>query len=69
MAQSKIAMVKLNNGVEMPIFGLGTYKATGSDIKQAVKDAIELGYRHFDTADYYKVCLLSPSLVPKVVII
>lgn len=39
--------------------GLGTYKAQGTDVKQSVLDAIDIGYRHIDTADYYQVCLHS----------
>ena len=43
--------VKLNNGVEMPVLGLGTYKATDpGECRQAVIDALELGYRLIDTA-------------------
>lgn len=52
---SKVPNVKLSNGVEIPILGLGTYKALGEEIKASVHDAIEIGYRHFDTADFYKV--------------
>lgn len=44
----------LNNGVEMPIIGLGVYKAeNGSQVKDAVLAAIEAGYRHIDTASFY----------------
>ena len=43
----------LNNGVKMPILGLGVYKS-GEDTKQAVLDALEAGYRHIDTAALYK---------------
>ena len=46
--------VKLNNGVEMPIFGLGTYLARrGKETEQAVLHALEAGYRHIDTAKIY----------------
>ena len=38
--------IKLHNGVEMPIFGLGTWKLKdGDEAKTAVKFAIEHGYR------------------------
>lgn len=43
----------LNNGVEMPVFGLGVYKSA-QDTKQAVLDALAAGYRHIDTAALYK---------------
>lgn len=46
--------VKLNNGVEMPWFGLGVYKAQeGEEVIQAVKAAIRVGYRSIDTAAAY----------------
>ena len=47
--------VKLNNGVEMPILGFGVFQV--SDLKiceKAVADAIEVGYRLFDTASVYE---------------
>ncbi|MGX7112215.1 aldo/keto reductase [Gemella cuniculi] len=45
--------VKLNNGVEMPILGFGVFQIPAEHTKQAVLDAIEAGYRHFDTAQAY----------------
>ncbi|MBC1972723.1 aldo/keto reductase [Listeria welshimeri] len=46
--------VKLNNGVEVPILGFGTYQITDAvEAEQAVKDAITAGYRHIDTAQSY----------------
>ncbi|KAI6187114.1 Aldo-ket-red domain-containing protein [Aphelenchoides besseyi] len=47
--------VKLNSGHEIPLVGFGTYKITGQEtIDKAVNAALEAGYRHFDTAKYYK---------------
>ncbi|BCG58678.1 aldo/keto reductase [Paenibacillus sp. URB8-2] len=43
----------LNNGVAMPYFGLGTYKAEGDAVEKAVTAALELGYRAIDTASLY----------------
>jgi diketogulonate reductase-like aldo/keto reductase len=37
----------------MPVIGLGTWQATGQAVLQAVKDALEIGYRHIDTASDY----------------
>lgn len=37
----------------MPLIGLGTYLATEGQCEQSVKDAIDAGYRHFDTAFFY----------------
>ncbi|MCD8870014.1 aldo/keto reductase [Staphylococcus gallinarum] len=43
------------NGNEMPILGLGTFRVDNSDqCKEAVKHAIESGYRHIDTAMIYE---------------
>jgi diketogulonate reductase-like aldo/keto reductase len=47
--------VTLNNGVEMPVFGLGVYQSRpGDEAKQAVLRALEAGYRMIDTAAYYR---------------
>ena len=44
----------LNNGVEMPYFGLGVYLSKeGQEVINAVKWALECGYRHIDTASVY----------------
>ncbi|MFD2673462.1 aldo/keto reductase [Marinicrinis sediminis] len=44
----------LNNGVKMPWFGLGVFKTEeGAEVQQAVKAAIEAGYRSIDTAAIY----------------
>ncbi|WP_295162113.1 aldo/keto reductase [uncultured Brachyspira sp.] len=46
--------VKLNNGIEMPILGLGVYNITDKEeLYNTVKWAIDAGYRKFDTAQFY----------------
>jgi diketogulonate reductase-like aldo/keto reductase len=46
--------VKLNNRIEMPVFGLGTYQTrSGEETRKAVGYALEVGYRHIDTAAMY----------------
>ena len=40
-------------GTRVPALGFGTYKLTGADCRQAVAHALELGYRHIDTAAIY----------------
>ena len=37
----------------MPILGFGVFQIPASETKQAVLDAIKVGYRHFDTAQSY----------------
>lgn len=47
--------LRLNNGVEMPRLGLGVYRAAaGSTTRDAVRWALEAGYRHVDTAAIYR---------------
>ena len=43
----------LNNGVEMPLLGLGTYLLRGAECERCVAEAAELGYRLFDSAQMY----------------
>jgi 2,5-diketo-D-gluconate reductase B len=40
-------------GVEIPKLGFGTWQITGPDCEAAVRDALEIGYRHIDTARMY----------------
>jgi 2,5-diketo-D-gluconate reductase A len=47
--------VKLNNGIEMPILGLGVFQIPDyNECKKTVLDAIEVGYRSIDTATGYQ---------------
>jgi diketogulonate reductase-like aldo/keto reductase len=48
-----VPAAKLNNGLEMPRFGLGTFMASNDDCKQACLVAFKNGYRHIDTAHAY----------------
>jgi len=46
--------IKLNNGVEIPQLGLGVFRTeNGEETVNAVKWALEAGYRHIDTAKMY----------------
>ena len=45
--------LKLNNNVEIPVLGFGVFQIPQEETKQAVLDAIEVGYRHIDTAQSY----------------
>ena len=43
----------LSNGVEIPQLGFGVFQIPPEETKEVVKKAIEVGYRHFDTAQAY----------------
>jgi 2,5-diketo-D-gluconate reductase A len=46
--------VKLPHGAEMPVVGFGTWQMTGSRAYDAVRYALDAGYRHLDTATMYR---------------
>ena len=54
MQNNRIPVTKLNNGIEMPMLGLGVYDMYQQQAEQAVVDAIEIGYRLIDTASMYE---------------
>lgn len=43
----------LNDGNSIPVVGMGTYGLNGTDCVKAVRDAVDVGYRMFDTARMY----------------
>jgi 2,5-diketo-D-gluconate reductase A len=45
--------VELPSGATMPLLGLGTWQARGRSALEAVRHALEVGYRHIDTATMY----------------
>ncbi|WP_457036904.1 aldo/keto reductase [Geodermatophilus sp. SYSU D01176] len=45
--------IRLNNGVEIPQLGFGVYQVPPEDTADAVSTALEIGYRHIDTAEMY----------------
>ncbi|MTL35765.1 aldo/keto reductase, partial [Turicibacter sanguinis] len=45
--------IELNNGVRMPLLGLGTVNLQGDSGIEVIKKAIEVGYRLIDTARMY----------------
>jgi diketogulonate reductase-like aldo/keto reductase len=51
---ANVPMLKLNNGIAMPQFGLGTFTATNEACKEACLVALKNGYRHIDTAHAYR---------------
>ena len=46
--------IKLENGVEIPCVGYGTFRTDPAVTARAVQDAVEAGYRHIDTARIYE---------------
>lgn len=46
--------IQLNNGVMIPVVGLGTFRAKENEAYEAVKHALNVGYRHIDTAAIYR---------------
>ncbi len=54
MANNIIPSTKLNNGITMPLLGLGVYDMYQKQAEQAVETALEIGYRLIDTASMYE---------------
>ncbi|HWD24836.1 MAG TPA: aldo/keto reductase [Acidimicrobiales bacterium] len=48
-----VPKVTLNNGVEIPQLGFGVFKVDPTATVRIVTEAIEVGYRHIDTAEMY----------------
>jgi 2,5-diketo-D-gluconate reductase A len=46
--------ITLDGGVEMPMVGFGTWQLTGQAGYDAIRQALEGGYRHIDTATMYR---------------
>ena len=45
--------IKLNNGIEMPMLGIGTFLLTPDQAEESVYNALKAGYRLIDTANAY----------------
>lgn len=48
------AVIRLNNGLDMPQFGIGTFRSSVQEAHDAVLAALKAGYRHIDTAHAYQ---------------
>lgn len=46
--------ITLQNGLQIPCMGFGTYKAADGKSAEVIKTAIACGYRYFDTASFYE---------------
>lgn len=44
---------KMNNGLEIPALGYGTFQMTSAEVEQHLPEAIAAGYTHIDTANAY----------------
>lgn len=50
---SKVPTIELNDGVSIPQLGFGVFQIKPEETAAAVKTALEIGYRHIDTAEMY----------------
>jgi diketogulonate reductase-like aldo/keto reductase len=53
MTATRVPLLTLNNGVQLPALGLGVFQTPPEDTIDAVQAALETGYRHIDTAAAY----------------
>ena len=51
---TEIPSVDLGNGVAMPMVGFGTWQLQGQLAYEATRHALQVGYRHIDTATIYR---------------
>ena len=49
-----VPTITLNNGATIPQLGFGVYQIPPDDTADAVKTALDIGYRHIDTAEMYQ---------------
>lgn len=54
MIMSEAMTLRLSDTVQMPMVGFGTYLISDEDVETCVANAIEVGYRHIDTAEGYQ---------------
>ena len=45
--------IKLNNGIDCPVIGLGTFMLSPADAQRSTREALKMGYRLIDTANAY----------------
>ena len=51
---SKVPSIELNDGTKIPQMGFGVFQIDPEETADAVKTALEAGYRHIDTAEMYR---------------
>lgn len=45
--------IKLNNGIDFPVIGIGTFMLSPKDAENSTREALKMGYRMVDTANAY----------------
>lgn len=50
---TQVPLITLNNGVQIPQLGFGVYQVAPEQTREATLVALEVGYRHIDTAEMY----------------
>lgn len=53
MTLDAVPRIRLNDGNTIPQLGLGVYKVDDDEAERTVATALEAGYRHLDTAEFY----------------
>jgi 2,5-diketo-D-gluconate reductase A len=53
MTSTSVPRIQLNDGFSIPQLGFGVFKVDPAETERIVTDALEVGYRHFDTARIY----------------
>ncbi len=51
---SSVPTIRLNDGRDIPQLGFGVFQVAPDDTAEAVKTALDIGYRHIDTAEMYR---------------
>jgi 2,5-diketo-D-gluconate reductase A len=51
---SQVPTIELNDGASIPQLGFGVFQIDPEETASAVKNALEIGYRHIDTAEMYQ---------------
>ena len=53
VGMTTVPTIQLNNGREIPQFGLGVFQVPPEETAQNVRAGFDAGYRHIDTAEMY----------------
>jgi 2,5-diketo-D-gluconate reductase A len=51
---SQVPNIELNDGTKIPQLGFGVYQIDPGETAKAVRTALDIGYRHIDTAEMYQ---------------